>query len=92
MDVVAPAVVAAIHDAIGTWIHDLPATSERVLAALTDGPMPTAPGVSAVLAPEAGQANLSQPARGVDPAPDAPTDPQPLRAPQDDGGDWERRR
>jgi CO/xanthine dehydrogenase Mo-binding subunit len=92
MDVVAPAVVAAIHDAIGIWIHDLPATSERVLAALTHGPMPTAPGVSAVLAPEAGQANLSQPARGVDPAPDAPTDPQPLRAPQDDGGDWERRR
>ncbi len=34
MDVVAPAVVAAIHDAIGAWIHELPATPERVLAAL----------------------------------------------------------
>jgi CO/xanthine dehydrogenase Mo-binding subunit len=36
MDVVAPAVVAAIHDAIGVWIHELPATPERVLAALDD--------------------------------------------------------
>ncbi len=34
MDVVAPAVVAAIHDATGVWIHDLPATPERILAAL----------------------------------------------------------
>jgi CO/xanthine dehydrogenase Mo-binding subunit len=34
MDVVAPAVVAAIHDATGAWIHELPATPERVLAAL----------------------------------------------------------
>jgi CO/xanthine dehydrogenase Mo-binding subunit len=34
MDVVAPAVVAAIHDATGAWIHELPATSERVLAAI----------------------------------------------------------
>ena len=31
---VAPAVVAAIHDATGVWIHDLPATPERILAAL----------------------------------------------------------
>jgi CO/xanthine dehydrogenase Mo-binding subunit len=46
MDVGAPAVVAAIHDAVGVWIHDLPATSERVLAAMTDGPMPPPPGVS----------------------------------------------
>jgi CO/xanthine dehydrogenase Mo-binding subunit len=46
MDVAAPAVVAAIHDATGIWIHDLPATPERVLAALTNGPMPPAPGVS----------------------------------------------
>ena len=83
---------AAIHDAIGIWIHDLPATSERVLAALTNGPTPGAPGVSTALAPETDRANLGEPAAGVDPAPDAPTDPQPLRAPQDDGGDWERRR
>ena len=34
MDVVAPAVVAAIHDAIGVWVEELPATPERVLAAL----------------------------------------------------------
>src|SRR4051812_21558726 len=34
MDVVAPAVVAAIHDATGVWIHDLPATPEKILAAL----------------------------------------------------------
>jgi CO/xanthine dehydrogenase Mo-binding subunit len=34
MDFVAPAVVAAIHDATGVWIHELPATPERILAAL----------------------------------------------------------
>jgi CO/xanthine dehydrogenase Mo-binding subunit len=34
MDVAAPAVVAAIHDATGVWLHDLPATPERILAAL----------------------------------------------------------
>jgi CO/xanthine dehydrogenase Mo-binding subunit len=34
MDVAAPAVVAAIHDATGAWITELPATPERVLAAL----------------------------------------------------------
>lgn len=36
MDVGAPAVVAAIHDATGVWIHDLPATPERILAAMED--------------------------------------------------------
>ena len=36
MDVAAPAVVAAIHDATGVWIHDLPATPERILAACMD--------------------------------------------------------
>jgi len=34
MDVGAPAVVAAIHDAMGVWIHELPATPERILTAL----------------------------------------------------------
>ncbi len=34
MDVVAPAVVAAIHDATGVWIHELPASPERILAAM----------------------------------------------------------
>ncbi len=37
MDIVAPAVVAAIHDATGAWIQELPATPERILAALLDG-------------------------------------------------------
>ncbi len=46
MDVVAPAVVAAIHDAIGSWISDLPATPERVLAALTGSTPPGPPGIS----------------------------------------------
>mgnify|MGYP001821417284 FL=1 len=34
MNVAAPAVVDAIHDAVGIWITELPATSERILAAL----------------------------------------------------------
>ncbi len=55
MDVGAPAVVAAIHDATGVWIHDLPASPERILAALTGAPPPAAPGVSAA-APEEGAA------------------------------------
>ncbi len=33
-DVAAPAVIAAIHDAVGAWITELPATPERVLAAI----------------------------------------------------------
>jgi CO/xanthine dehydrogenase Mo-binding subunit len=36
MDVGAPAVVAAIHDATGVWIHVLPATPERILVAMGD--------------------------------------------------------
>jgi CO/xanthine dehydrogenase Mo-binding subunit len=50
MDVGAPAVVAAIHDATGAWIDDLPATPERILAALAGIDGPGAPGVSAVSA------------------------------------------
>ncbi|MGZ6256203.1 MAG: xanthine dehydrogenase family protein molybdopterin-binding subunit [Candidatus Limnocylindria bacterium] len=53
MDVGAPAVVAAIHDATGAWIHDLPATPERILAAMTGAPAPAPPGISAP-APEEG--------------------------------------
>jgi len=34
MDVVAPAIVDAIHDAVGVWINDLPATPERIIAAM----------------------------------------------------------
>jgi CO/xanthine dehydrogenase Mo-binding subunit len=42
MDVGAPAVVAAIHDAVGAWITELPATPERILAAL-EGSGPASP-------------------------------------------------
>ena len=38
MDVGAPAVIAAIHDATGVWITDLPATPEKILAALMGRP------------------------------------------------------
>ncbi len=48
MDVGAPAVVAAIADATGAWISDLPASPERILAALAGVPevAPPPPGVS----------------------------------------------
>ena len=46
MDVGAPAVVAAIHDATGAWIHDLPATPERIMAALAGIAPPGPPGIS----------------------------------------------
>ncbi|MGH2428209.1 MAG: xanthine dehydrogenase family protein molybdopterin-binding subunit [Candidatus Limnocylindria bacterium] len=74
MDVAAPAVIAAIHDATGAWIHDLPATPERVLGALTNGPMPPAPGVS-----------LEEPSPATPPIEDLPPggDEMPFRAPTD---------
>jgi CO/xanthine dehydrogenase Mo-binding subunit len=37
MDVVAPAVIDAIHDAVGVWVTQLPATPERILAELGSG-------------------------------------------------------
>jgi CO/xanthine dehydrogenase Mo-binding subunit len=83
MDVAAPAVVAAINDATGVWIHDLPATPERVLAALTGGAPPPPPAVSQPIGPESEVANEEAPDEGLDPAPDAETDPQPFRAPTD---------
>ena len=48
MDVGAPAVVAAIADATGVWISDLPASPERILAALAGVPAvaPLPPGAS----------------------------------------------
>jgi CO/xanthine dehydrogenase Mo-binding subunit len=46
MDVAAPAVLDAIHDATGVWISELPATPERVLAALAGIEAPPLPGVS----------------------------------------------
>jgi CO/xanthine dehydrogenase Mo-binding subunit len=48
MDVGAPAVVAAIADATGVWINDLPASPERVLALLSgiNAVAPLPPGAS----------------------------------------------
>ncbi len=54
MDVGAPAVIAAIADATGFWIAELPASPERILAALS--------GVAAVAPPLPG---ASQPATSV---------------------------
>ncbi|HEX3219821.1 MAG TPA: xanthine dehydrogenase family protein molybdopterin-binding subunit [Candidatus Limnocylindria bacterium] len=79
MDVGAPAVVAAIHDATGVWIHDLPATPERILAAMTDGPMPPAPGVS--------QEQRDPQAPRVEDLP-AGGDEMPLRSPTDPPQDF----
>ena len=82
MDVGAPAVVAAIHDATGAWVHDLPATPERILAAMgatgsTEGPA----GFGADASADAGPAVAAPIEGGTDPRPDARTDPQPLRGP-----------
>ncbi len=46
MDVGAPAVVDAIHDATGVWITELPASPERILAALAGTEPPPLPGAS----------------------------------------------
>jgi len=76
MDVGAPAVVAAIHDATGIWVHDLPATPERILAAMTGGEMPPGPGIS-----------LEAPEPRTPPIEDLPPggDEMPFRAPTDPG-------
>ena len=86
MDVGAPAVVAAIHDATGAWVHDLPATPERILSALHGIEPPGPPGISLPARARPGAAapavpNTDAPAEGLDPAPDEPTDPQPMRGP-----------
>lgn len=87
MDVPAAAVVAAIHDATGAWVHDLPASPERILAALHGIAPPPLPGISTVsersshVAPSATDAGT--PEEGLDPRPDARTDPQPMRGPYD---------
>ncbi|HXU86884.1 MAG TPA: xanthine dehydrogenase family protein molybdopterin-binding subunit [Verrucomicrobiae bacterium] len=81
MDVGAPAVVAAIHDAVGAWIHELPASPERILAALgTTRPVDGAPASAEVAAA------IAEPIEaGTDPRPGAATDPQPMRGPRDPG-------
>jgi CO/xanthine dehydrogenase Mo-binding subunit len=77
MDVGAPAVIAAIHDAVGAWVHDLPATPERILTALGVTPALRTPTL------EATEVAIDAPIEaGTDPRPDAPTDPQPLRGPR----------
>jgi hypothetical protein len=43
MDVGAPAVVAAIADATGVWVGDLPASPERILAGLAGVPAAAGP-------------------------------------------------
>ena len=48
MDLGAPAVIDAIHDATGAWIDELPATPERMLAALAGIDAPPLPGISTV--------------------------------------------
>jgi len=79
--------VAAIHDATGVWVHDLPASPERILATLYGIKAPPPPGISTVAprspipAPSASEAGA--PDSALDPAPDAPTDPQPMRGPYD---------
>ena len=79
MDVGAPAVVAAIHDATGVWIHELPASPERILAGLgITRPVRVAPQPGAV------DATIDDPIEhGADPRPEAATDPQVIRGPRD---------
>jgi CO/xanthine dehydrogenase Mo-binding subunit len=81
MDVGAPAVIAAIHDAVGVWVTDLPATPEKLFAAMAAGTGVTADGARGAAATEAAvDAPIED---GTDPAPDRRTDPQPFRAPLD---------
>jgi len=81
----AAAVVAAIHDATGAWIHELPATPERVMAALHGIQPPPKPGISTVSEyssqPDTSAHDAGSPPESLDPRPDAPTDPEPLRGP-----------
>ena len=88
MDVGAPAVVAAIHDATGAWIHELPASPERILDALgitgSGRAGPASAGGAALAA--AVDATVEAPIEdGPDPRPDGATDPQPMRGPRDPG-------
>jgi CO/xanthine dehydrogenase Mo-binding subunit len=87
MDVGAPAVVAAIHDATGVWVHDLPASPERILAALgVTAPPPAPAGFARADDAAAIETAVEAPIEaGTDPRPDANTDPQLLRGPQDPG-------
>ena len=67
-----------------------PATPERILAALHGITPPPSPGISTVSPrsqiPAPSARNAGTPQEGLDPRPDAPTDPQPTRGPYD--GEW----
>ena len=85
MDVPAAAIMAAIHDATGAWIHDLPATPERVMAALHGFKPPPPPGISTAseqsTEPGPSAHDAGAPDAGLDPDPRAATDRQPLGGP-----------
>jgi len=88
MDVGAPAVVDAIHDATGVWIHDLPASPERILAALGATGSTSSPSAGRSRSDQdvegAVDATMDAPIEaGTDPRPTARTDGQPFRAPTD---------
>jgi CO/xanthine dehydrogenase Mo-binding subunit len=84
MDVGAPAVVAAIHDATGAWVHELPASPERILAAL--GLVePAEPAATRASASDVAEVVHEPIEHGTDPRPAARTDPQVLRGPRDPG-------
>jgi CO/xanthine dehydrogenase Mo-binding subunit len=81
MDVGAPAVVAAIHDATGIWVHELPASPERILAGLG-----ITPPVDMAPSPARVDETVSEPIEaGTDPRPEARTDPQVMRGPREPG-------
>jgi len=84
MDVGAPAVVAAIHDATGAWVQELPASPERILAAL-GLVRPAEPAATRAAASDVADSVHEPIERGTDPRPDARTDPQVLRGPRDPG-------
>ena len=45
----APAVAAAIYDATGAWVSDLPMTPERILASITNAKERTAAAAEALI-------------------------------------------
>ena len=83
MDVGAPAVVAAIHDAVGVWIHELPASPERILGGLGMTAPPNGSSAEPAEIDKVDAAVAASIEAGTDPRPDAPTDPQVVRGPRD---------
>ena len=101
MDVGAPAVVAAIADATGAWIADLPASPERILAAIAGVPAvaPLPPGASEPASSAGGRHERVRVHRQLDAgrgrrAGHAPAARRPARGPRHDrhqGGLWRGR-